>query len=128
LVAWIIKKQASTSLSTTEEEYIDVASYCTQVLWMKQTLEDLQIRYDDPIAINCDNTSAIRTSKNPVIHSKAKHIPIKYHFLIYHVTQKVVKIVYVDTKEQIADIFTKSLPRSTFENFRKKLGIIHIPH
>jgi hypothetical protein len=95
---------------------------------MKQTLEDLQIRYDDPITINCDNTSAISISKNPVMHSKTKHIPIKYHFLRDQVTQRVVKVVYVDTKEQIADIFTKPFPRSTFENIRHKLGVIHIPH
>jgi hypothetical protein len=128
LVAWLSKKQTSTSLSTTEEEYIVVASCCTQVLWMKQTLEDLQIRYDNPITINCDNTSAISISKNPVMHSKTKHIPIKYHFLRDQVTQKVVKIVYVDTKEQIADIFTKPFPRSTFENLRQKLGVIQKPH
>ena len=87
------------SLSTIEEKYIVVASYCTQVLSMKQTLKDLQIRYDDPITINCDNNSAISISKNPVMHSKTKHIPIKYHFLRDHVTQKVVKIMHVDAKE-----------------------------
>jgi hypothetical protein len=114
LVAWLSKKQTSTSLSTSKAEYIVIASYCTQVLWMKQTLEDLQIRYDDPITINCDNTSAISISKNSVMHSKTKHIPIKYHFLRDHATQKLVKIVYVDIKEQIAYIFTKPLPKSTF--------------
>jgi hypothetical protein len=89
---------------------------------MKQSLEDSQIRYDDPITINCDKNSSISISKNIVIHSKTKNIPIKYHFLRYQVTQRVVKIVHVDTKEQIADIFTKPLPRSTFETIRKKFG------
>ena len=95
---------------------------------MKQTLEYLQIRYVDPITINCDNTSAISISKNIVMHSKTKHIPIKYHFLRYQFTQKLVKIVYVDTKEQIEDIFTKPLPRSIFLNLRQKLGLILKPH
>jgi hypothetical protein len=128
LVAWLSKKQTSISLSTTEEEYIVVASCCTQVIWMKQTLEYLQVKYDHPITINCDNTNAISISKNPVMHSKTKHIPIKYHFLRDQVTQKLVKVEYVDTKEQIADIFTKPLPRSTFENLRQKLGVISIPN
>jgi hypothetical protein len=127
LVGWSSKKQTSTSLSIVEAEYIVVASYCTQVLWMKQTLEDLQIRYNNPIIINHDNTSAISISKNPFMHSKTKHIPIKYHFLRDQVTQKIVKIVYLDTKEQIANIFTKPLPRSTFENHRHKLGVIQKP-
>jgi hypothetical protein len=81
MVAWSSKKQTSTSLSTAEEEYIVVASCCTQVFWIKKNLEDLQIRYNNPITINCDNTSSISISKNPVMHSKTKHIPIKYHFL-----------------------------------------------
>jgi hypothetical protein len=95
---------------------------------MKQTLEDVQVKYDHPITINCDNTSAINISKNHVMHSKTKHIPIKYHFLRDQVSQKVVKVEYIDTKEKIADIFTKPLPRGTFENIRQKLGVIPIPH
>jgi hypothetical protein len=75
---WI---QSSVSLSTAEAEYIAATSCCTQVLWMKQTLTDIQVEYDEPIPIYCDNTSAISISKNPVMHSKTKHIPIKYHFL-----------------------------------------------
>jgi len=94
---------------------------------MKQTLEDLQVRYDHPITINFDNTSAINIYKTPIMHSKTKQIPIKYHFLIYQVTQKVVKLEYVETKEQIGDIFTKPLPRSTLENLKQKLGVIPIP-
>jgi hypothetical protein len=81
LVSWLSKKQSSVSLSTTEAEYIAAATCCTHVLWMKQTLTDIQVEYDEPIPIYCDNTSAISISKNPVMHSKTKHIPIKYHFL-----------------------------------------------
>ena len=127
MVAWISKKQTSTSLSTTEAKYIASASYCRQVLWMKQTLEYLQIRYDNPITINYDNTSAIIISKNVVINYKTKHIPIKHHILRDQFTQKVVKTVYIDTKEQIVDIFTKPFPRSTFENLRQKWGVIQNP-
>jgi hypothetical protein len=85
---------------------------------MKQILEDLQIRYKNPITINYDNTSSISISKNLVLHSKTKHIPIKCHFLRDQVTQKIVKIEYLDTKEQTADIFTKPFPMSTFENIQ----------
>ena len=114
LVSWLIKNQPSISLPTTEAKYIADASCCAQVIWMKQTLEYLLVKYEDPIVIHCDNTSAINISKNPVMQSKKKHIPIKYHFLSEKVSQKVVKLEYVDTKEQIADIFTKLTWRIIF--------------
>ena len=99
-VSWLSKKQPSIALSTIEDEYIVVASCCTQVIWMKQTLEDFLVKYENPIVINCDNTSAINISKNHVMHSNTKHIPIKYHFLRDQVSKKVVKLEYVDTREK----------------------------
>eukprot|EP00253_Pinus_taeda_P009911 PITA_09911 len=81
LVYWFSKKQSSIALSTAVAEYVAAASCCTQLLWMMQTLQDLQITCTPPISIFCDNTSATSISKNPVMHSKTNHIPIKYHFL-----------------------------------------------
>jgi hypothetical protein len=92
LVAWLSKKKVSISLSTTEAKYIVVATCCTQVLWMIQTLADLEVKYTAPIPIHWDNTSAISVSKNLVFHSKTKHIPIKYHFLREQVTNQVVHV------------------------------------
>ena len=91
---------------------------------MKQTLEYLLIKYEHPIVINCDNTSAINMSKNPIMHSKTKHMPIKYHCLRERVSEKALKLEYTDTKEQIVDIFTKPLPKESFERLRKNMGII----
>jgi hypothetical protein len=76
LVSWLSKKKAFISLSRIEARYIVAATCCTQLFWMKQTLEGLQVKYDHPILLNRDNTSAINLSKNPVMHSKTKHIPI----------------------------------------------------
>jgi hypothetical protein len=98
-----------------EAEYIVAASCCTQVLWMKQTLTYIHVEYDEPIPIYCDNTSTISISKNPVMHSKTKHIPIKYHFLREHVVENNIRAEYVGTKEQVAYIFTKLLPQESFE-------------
>jgi hypothetical protein len=124
LVAWLSKKQGSISLSTTEEEYIAAATCCTQILWMIQTLADLKVTYIDPIPIHCDNTSAISVSKNPFLHSKTKHIPIKYHFLREQVTNTIVQLNYIPSTEQIADIFTKPLATTPFRYLRQKLGVI----
>ena len=66
---------------------------------MRQNLEDLLVKYEHPIVIKCDSTSAINISKNPIMHSKTKHIPIKYHYLREQVSQKAVKLEYINEKE-----------------------------
>jgi hypothetical protein len=94
---------------------------------MKQTLTDIQVEYDEPIPIYYDNTSAICISKNPVMHSKMKHIPIKYHFLWEQVAEKNIKVEYAGTKEQVADIFTKPLPWESFKYIHERLRVISTP-
>jgi hypothetical protein len=94
---------------------------------MKKTLQDIQVKYDEPISILCDNTSDISISKNPMMHSKTKHILIKFHFLWEQITENNSKLMYIGTKEQIANIFTKPLPRETFEYLRHKIGVVSTP-
>ena len=104
------------------------AACCTHVLWMKQNLQYIEVQFSEPIPIFYDNTSAINIYKNPIIHSKEKHIPIKYHFVREQVDKKNIKLEYVGTKEQITDIFTKPLPREAFEYLCQKLGILQSSH
>ena len=65
-------------------------------------------------------------SKNPVFHDKSKHIEIKYHYIRDMVQRGAVKLQYVATKEQIADVLTKPLARLKFEYFRERLGVLQI--
>ena len=122
LVSWFRKKQNSISLSTAEAEYIAAGSCCTQLLWMKQMLEDYGI-VQDTLIVYCDNTSAINISKNPVQHSRTKHIDIRHHFIRELVENKSVVIEHVATDMQLADIFTRALDASRFISLRKALGI-----
>ena len=78
---------------------------------MKKTLKYIKVDLTNPIPIMCNNTSAIIIYKNPFMHSKTKHIPIKFHFLRENFVANVVKLEYVATKYQITDIFTKPLTR-----------------
>ena len=98
LVSWSSKKQSAVSLSIAKVEYIAAENCCTQILWMKHMLADIHIHYDAPIPIFCDNTSAISISKNTVMHSKMKYIPIKFHFLQEQVLSNTIKLEYVGTK------------------------------
>jgi hypothetical protein len=65
---------------------------------MKQTLTNIEVEYDEPIPIYCDNTSNISISNNPMMHSKTKHIPIKYHFLWEQIEEKNIRVEYVGRK------------------------------
>ena len=84
----------------------------------------MRMEIKEPVVMFCDNTSAINISKNPVMHSKTKHIAIKYHFVRELVQDKEIRLEYVNSKEQIADIFTKPLPKDAFLYLRGKLGVI----
>nr|GEY36459.1 hypothetical protein [Tanacetum cinerariifolium] len=80
LTSWFAKKQTVLAISTTEVEYVSVKKACQQALWMKQALIDYGIRLDD-VLIMCDNKGVIDLSKNPIQHSRTKHIEIRDHFL-----------------------------------------------
>ncbi|CAM8917209.1 unnamed protein product [Rhodiola kirilowii] len=108
LVSWFSKKQNSISLSTVEEKYIAAGSYCTQMLWMKQMLEEYGVE-QEVMTPYYDNMSAINISKNPVQHSSTKHIDIRHHFIRELVEKKVITLKNVSTEKQLADIFTKPL-------------------
>ena len=123
LVAWMSKNQNSMSLSIAEAEYIAVRSCCSQLLWMKKVLTDYGISQDTMI-VYCDNSNAIDISKNPIQHSKTKHIEIRYHFIRDLVERKIVYLEYIPTERQNTDIFTKPLDRSKFETLRQVIGMI----
>ncbi|GJR93470.1 retrovirus-related pol polyprotein from transposon TNT 1-94 [Tanacetum coccineum] len=106
LTSWFSKKQTALAISTTEAEYVSAEKACQQALWMKQTLVDYGIRLDD-IPIMCDNKGAIDLSKNPIQHSRTKHIEIRHHFLRDNVQKGNISIEKVSSEDNIADILTK---------------------
>ncbi|WVZ63725.1 hypothetical protein U9M48_013333 [Paspalum notatum var. saurae] len=115
-VSWSSRKQASVSLSTTEAEYIAAASCCPQLLWMKATLSDFSLRFGR-IPLLVDSTSAIFVAKNPVLHSRTKHIDVRY-FLRDHYAKGDIDLIHVVTQNQLADIFTKPIEFSAFVHLR----------
>ena len=124
MVSWSSKKKSSISLSIVEFKYIIVASCCTQVIWMKKTLQYLLVKYEHQIIINFDKTSAINMSKIPIMHSKTKHIPIKYHFLRGQVSHKNFKLEHVDTKHILIISSPSDYPRKPLSIFRQKLEVM----
>ncbi|GJX46591.1 hypothetical protein Tco_0271781, partial [Tanacetum coccineum] len=122
LVSWSSKKQKSTAISTTEAEYIALSGCCAQILWMRSQLRDYGFAFNK-IPMYYDNQSAIALCCNSVQHSRSKHIDIRHHFIKEQVERKVVELYFVETKYQLADIFTKALPRERFATLLPLLGV-----
>ncbi|GKA90019.1 hypothetical protein Tco_0811831 [Tanacetum coccineum] len=122
LVSWISKKQDYTAMSFAEAEYVSLSACCAQVIWMRTQLLNYGYKYNR-IPMYCDSKSAIAISCNPVQHSKMKHIDIRYHFIKEHVEKGTVEIYFVGTEYQLADLFTKALPKERFEYLVHRIGM-----
>ena len=123
LISWNSKKQNSIALSTTEAEYVASAMCVAQILWIKNQLEDYGISLRK-IPVMCDNTSAINLAKNPIVHSRTKHIEIHHHFIRDHISKGDIELQFVDIVHQTADIFTKPLGTERFNSLVRELGLI----
>jgi hypothetical protein len=121
--SWTSKKQAIVALSSCEAEYVAISSAVCEAIWLRNLLESLNHTQEKSTVIYVDNKSAIKLSKNPVQHGRSKHIDTRFHFLRDHVKQKTIELEYCDTKEQVADIFTKPLPVAHFNTLREMLGV-----
>ncbi|GJT50460.1 retrovirus-related pol polyprotein from transposon TNT 1-94 [Tanacetum coccineum] len=122
LVSWSSKKQKSTAISSTEAEYIALSGCCAQILWMRSQLTDYGFQFNK-IPLYCDNKSAISLCCNNVQHSRAKHIDVHYHFIKEQVENGIVELCFVWTDYQLANSFTKPLPRERFNFLIEKLGM-----
>ncbi|GJZ14463.1 retrovirus-related pol polyprotein from transposon TNT 1-94 [Tanacetum coccineum] len=122
LVSWSLKKQDCTAMSTAEAEYVSLSACCAQVIWMRTQLLDYGYKYNR-ILMYCDSKRAITILCNPVQHSKTKHIDIWYHFIKEHVKKGTVEIYFVGTEYQLADLFTKALPKERFEYLVHHIGM-----
>ncbi|GJU32163.1 hypothetical protein Tco_1175752 [Tanacetum coccineum] len=122
LVIWSSKKQKCTVISSTEAEYIVLSGCCSQILWMRSQLTDYGFQFNK-IPLYCDNKSAIALCCNNVQHSRAKHIDIRFHFIKEQMENGIVELYFVRTEYQLANIFTKPLPRERFNFLIDKLGI-----
>jgi hypothetical protein len=96
----------------------------TEVVWIRKLLSGLFDIELDATSICCDNQSCIKLSPNPVFHDKSKHIGIKYHFIRDVVEKGAVKLHYVATNGEVANVLTKPLSKVKFEYFRDKLGLV----
>ncbi|CAN1753617.1 Retrovirus-related Pol polyprotein from transposon TNT 1-94 [Linum perenne] len=126
LVTWRSKKQAVVSRSSAEAEFRALAQGICEGIWLRRVLDELKMEHARPVTLLCDNQAAISIVKNPVHHDRTKHVEIDRQFISEKVSEGIIRVDYVPSQLQLADIFTKALSRDIFNNLMSKLGLFNI--
>lgn len=127
LVSWSAKKQPTVARSSCESEYRALANTASEIVWLTRLLKELPTPLSSVPTLLCDNSSAIFLSQNPIAHKRAKHIDIDYHLVRELVSSSRLTTRFIVSHLQLADIFTKALPRPLLNSFMPNFEWIHAP-
>ncbi|KAM7516529.1 hypothetical protein LguiA_006112 [Lonicera macranthoides] len=123
VISWSSKNQKTIALSSAEAEYIAATDAACEAIWLRRILTDLQQEQKEATIIYCDNMSTISMTKNPVFHNRSKHIELRHHFIRQLVQKEEIQLEFVNTNEQLADIFTKTVASEKFNKFKAQMKI-----
>jgi hypothetical protein len=123
VIAWKSKKQPTVALSSTEAEYMAATEAVKEIKWMQSILSELTFTAADttPATLYCDNKSTIAMAKNDTDSERSKHIAIRFHFIRDELNEKRLKMEWVDTYHQCADILTKAYGPQKFKQLTQLL-------
>ncbi|GKD02872.1 hypothetical protein Tco_1177846 [Tanacetum coccineum] len=125
LISWQCKKQTIVATSTTEAEYVAAANCCGQVLWIQNQMLDYGFNFMNT-KIYIDNESTICIVKNPVFHSKTKHIAIRHHFIRNAYKKKLIQVLKIHTDDNVVDLLIKVFDVSRFQFLVVTIGMINL--
>lgn len=123
IISWKSKKQPKVSLSSTEAEYKALQKVMAEISWLVHLLNDFGVCISHLILVYCDSQATLYIARNPVFHERTKHIEIDYHYVRDCVNVGLVSLHYVCSVDQLADVFTKSLPGLAHYAILGKLGV-----
>ena len=128
-VSWSSRRQKTVALSSCEAEYMAASEATKEAIWIRNLLLEfkLSIFKDLKVPISIDNNSAMKLSKNPEFHARTKHIEMKHHFIREKIASDEVLLNRVDTKDNVADILTKCLPRPRHQELIEAMGMCLAP-
>lgn len=101
-----------------------LAACVQEGLWIRSAFNSLNQQVTLPFIVYADNTGAISLSSNPLNHSRTKHVDVRYHFLREHISKGVFTPKWIPTHQNVADLLTKSLARSSFQVHRTGLSLV----
>ena len=118
-----LQKATTIAWSTIDAEYRAIAHTANKVHWLQSLLRELRFPCQMAPIIWMDNLSAKYLTTVPIFHSRSKHLEIDFHFVQDKVTTNAMHVCYLSSKDQIADIHTKSLPKRQFCHLRSRLSV-----
>jgi histone deacetylase 1/2 len=124
LISWSSRKQPTVSRSSTEAEYKAIANGTAEVTWIQSVLRELRIFQSQAPVLWCDNLGAMFLTVNPIFHARMKHIEVDFHFVREKVAAGALKVRFISTQDQLADIFTKALGRDSFDRLKYGLNLV----
>ncbi|GJY14117.1 putative ribonuclease H-like domain-containing protein [Tanacetum coccineum] len=125
LISWQCKKQTIVANSTTKAEYVAAANCCGQVLWIQNQMMDYGFNFMNT-RIHIDNESTISVIKNPVAHSRTKHIEIRFHFIRDCYEKRLIEVVKIHTDSNVADLLTKGFDVTRFNFLVVSIGMLNL--
>ncbi|MBW0539208.1 hypothetical protein O181_078923 [Austropuccinia psidii MF-1] len=123
IISWRSKKLGVVSSSSTEAEFQSYLASCHEENWLDLLKSEVSNEYIQKIKIYSDNQGAISRAKNPIYHSRTKHIEVHYNSIRDSIEKNEVMLEYLPTNELIADCLTKALDQNKLEHFKKKKGL-----
>ena len=123
VVSWQARKQKTVATSSCEAEYTVAFKASKEGIWLHMLLNSINYPTTGPTTICCDNNATINLSEDPALHNHVKDIDIKHHFLHEHVQSDKISLSYINTNNNIANIFTKALDTKKFNHFHGFLGL-----
>jgi hypothetical protein len=124
LVSWSARKQPTVSRSSTKSEYKALANATTELVWVQLVLRELGVSQPKAPSLWCDNLGATYLSVNPMFHARTKHIEVDFHFVRKRVAQKALEIRFIQSRDQLADIFMKPLLVDVFMRLHSNLNMV----
>jgi hypothetical protein len=124
MLSWGSLRQSVVALSSAESEWYAAVEAAKEALYVQKIFVDLGIKAISPLKLLCDNQSTIKQSIMAVNQRSSRHIGMKAHFLRHLCHAGKIAMEYISTREQIADLLTKCLPKPTHVYLRRKMGIL----